>query len=182
MGRGSGWERFLQEYVSDCAIRPKHILALRGQDDKILSHHDTEQHHGDTDSANQEYVTDCAIRLKQILTLRSRDDKILSHHDTEQQHGDTNSANDMHTICGPERNRRRLYDIINGHDQTILNTDTTQLDQANPNVLKTPHSIVTYTAVPAIVGTMVKDMWPESININYLDPCVKEDRTTEEFN
>ena len=64
--------------------------------------------------------------------------------------------------------------IINEHDQTILNTDTTQLDQANPNVIRTPHSIVTHAAVPATVGTMVEDMWPESINNNYLDHVLKK--------
>ena len=60
---------------------------------------------------------------------------------------------------GRERNRRRFYGIIN---------------KAKSDVLRSPPSIVNHTTAPAGVGTLVEDMWPESINSNYLDPVSKK--------
>ena len=73
--------------------------------------------------------------------------------------GDMDIADDIHTIDGPERNRRRFYGIIN---------------KPKSDVLRSPPSTVTHTAAPARVGTLVEDMWPESINSNYLDHVSKK--------
>jgi hypothetical protein len=122
MGVGKGWERFLQEHVSNCDIQLKHVIALRSRDDKILSHT------GIATAQNKaKYVTDTDV-------IEDMDD-------------------------GPERNRRRFYGIIN---------------KAKSDVLRSPLSIVNHTTAPARVGTLVEDMWPESINSNYLDPVSKK--------
>ena len=136
MGIGKGWERFLQEYVSNCDTQLKHVIALRSRDDK-MSHHavTTNQKVGDNGDAPagatkehprmskatktivntkndalhtpwlKGYMEDKKMFNTGIATARNKA-KYVTDTDVI---GDMDSADDIHTVDGPERNRRRFY-------------------------------------------------------------------------